>query len=135
MHRGLVERARSQGADVIGFCPVTSVDRHSGGFTVTTPKGKIETRDVFIATNGYTPKAFPWQRRRVIPASAFMIATEILSPELMAKVLPGGRPLLENRNTRCGFAPTKMAPAFCSAAPRARTWDRSSPRHITSIRK
>lgn len=107
LHKGLVERARSQGADVIGFCPVTSVDRHSGGFTVTTPKGKIETRDVFIATNGYTPKAFPWQRRRVVPASAFMIATETLSPDLMAKVLPGGRPLLENRYTPLWIRPNE----------------------------
>tara|TARA_Y100001934_G_scaffold38491_3_gene44928 strand:- start:8094 stop:9398 length:1305 start_codon:yes stop_codon:yes gene_type:complete len=107
MHRGLVDRARSQGADVIGFCPATAVDSQGSGFVVTTPRGKIETRDVFIATNGYTPKAFPWQRRRVIPASAFMMATETLSPELMAKVQPGGRPLLEACNTPLWIRPNE----------------------------
>ena len=79
----------------------------SRGFVVTTAKGKIETRDVFIATNGYTPKAFPWHRRRVVPASAFMIATETISPDLMARVLPGGTPLLEACNTPLWIRPNE----------------------------
>jgi glycine/D-amino acid oxidase-like deaminating enzyme len=107
MHAGLVDRARAQGADVIGFCPVTGVERQGAGFVVTTAKGKIETRDVFIATNGYTPKAFPWHRRRVVPASAFMIATETISPDLMARVLPGGTPLLEACNTPLWIRPNE----------------------------
>ncbi|MBT7646037.1 MAG: FAD-binding oxidoreductase [Rhodospirillaceae bacterium] len=106
-HKGLVEQVRAQGADVIGFCPVTAVDRQGAGFVVTTPKGKITAGDVFVATNGHTPKAFPWQRRRVVPASAFMIATEALSPEMMTAVMPGGRPLLENRNTPLWIRPNE----------------------------
>ncbi len=106
-HRGLVERVRSQGTDVIGFCPATSVDRSGAGFSVTTPKGTIKARDVFVATNGYTPKALPWHRRRVVPVSAFMIATETVAPELMAQVLPQGRPLLENRNTPLWIRPNE----------------------------
>jgi glycine/D-amino acid oxidase-like deaminating enzyme len=106
-HQGLVERVRAQGGKVIGFCPVTGISRENEGFTVTTPKGTIQAGEVFVATNGYTPKAFPWQRRRVIPVSAFMIATETLSPELMARVLPNGRPLIENRNTPLWIRPNE----------------------------
>lgn len=97
-HRGLLDRVRGEGVPVVGFCPVTAVEREKDGFRVTTPKGAVAAGEVVVATNGYTPKALPWHRRRVVPVSAYMVATEALPPGLMAKVLPGGRPMIENRN-------------------------------------
>ena len=106
-HNGLLQRARSQGADIVGFCPATGVVREKAGFTVATAKGAIAAREVVVATNGYTPRALPWQRRRVVPVPAFMIATEPLPAALMAEALPGGRPMIENRNTPCWMRPSE----------------------------
>ncbi len=106
-HNGLLRRARSQGADIVGFCPATGVVREKAGFTVTTAKGAIAAREVVVATNGYTPRALPWQRRRVVPVPAFMIATEPLPAALMAEAMPGGRPMIENRNTPCWMRPSE----------------------------
>lgn len=106
-HAGLLERARSQGARVAGFCPALAIGREKAGFTVATPKGTIAAREVVVATNGYTPRALPWQRRRVVPVPAFMIATEPLPGALMAAALPGGRPMIENRNTPCWMRPSE----------------------------
>ena len=106
-HNGLLQRARSQGADIVGFCPATGVVREKAGFTVATAKGAIAAREVVVATNGYTPRALPWQRRRVVPVPAFMIATEPLPATLMAEAMPGGRPMIENRNTPCWMRPSE----------------------------
>ena len=60
-----------------------------------------------VATNGYTEKALPWHRRRIVPVSAFNVVTEALDPALMAKVLPNGRPMIENRNSPLWLRPTE----------------------------
>jgi glycine/D-amino acid oxidase-like deaminating enzyme len=49
-----------------------------------------------VATNGYTGPATPWQQRRVLPFDAFMVATEPLSPELMRRVLPSNRTVIDD---------------------------------------
>lgn len=98
-HQGLLERARAQGAGIVGYCPVTGITRDGPGFIIETPKGKVAAADVVVATNGYTPKALPWHRRRIVPVSAYNIVTEVLDPGLMAKVLPRGRPMIEHCNS------------------------------------
>ena len=96
-HLGLLERARSQGVTTIGFCPATGIERDGDRFKVTTPKGTIRTRDVVVATNGYTPKATPWLRRRVVPVPAYMIATEPLPHETMKRLFPNFRTMIDIR--------------------------------------
>lgn len=96
-HRGLLDRTRSAGAELIGGTPVeriTPID--GGGFDVTTPQGTTRARDVLVATNGYTGNLLPWLRRRVIPFDAFKIATEPLSPALMNKLLPTDRTYIDH---------------------------------------
>ncbi len=106
-HQGLLDRARGQGARIIGYCPVTGINREREGFVVNTPKGRVQARDVVVATNGYTEKALPWHRRRIVPVSAFNVVTEALDPALMTKVLPNGRPMIENRNSPLWLRPTE----------------------------
>src|SRR6202008_2866293 len=71
-HQGLLDRAAADG----------------DGFRVVTARGTVRARDVVIATNGYTGGITPWFRRRVIPIGSYIIATELLTPELMAKLMP-----------------------------------------------
>jgi glycine/D-amino acid oxidase-like deaminating enzyme len=96
-HAGLLERARAAGAVVISRCPVTGLEKHSQGFRLATPHGEVRARDVVIATNGYTGRLVPWLRRRVIPIGSYMIATEPLPGELMAKLMPTDRIVSDTR--------------------------------------
>jgi glycine/D-amino acid oxidase-like deaminating enzyme len=96
-HQGLFERALAAGATVAPHCPVLDIERIAGGFRVVTPNGTVTARDVVIATNGYTGKATPWQRRRVIPIGSYMIATEPLDPGLVDELFPKDRIVSDTR--------------------------------------
>ncbi len=97
-HLGLLQRARNAGANVLGHTPVTKIVRDGSEFTVTTSRGATRTRDVLIATNGYTPKATPWLRRRVIPFRGLMIATEELPKEKLDQIVPVDRTIHDFNN-------------------------------------
>ena len=95
-HRGLLDRARSAGAILIGGTPVLAVVPDGKGFDVSTAQGPTRARDVLIATNGYTGNLVPWLQRRIIPFDAHMIATEPLSPERIARLLPTDRTYIDH---------------------------------------
>ena len=97
-HLGLLRQARSAGASVLGHTPAIAIQGEGGRFRVTTPRGSIDTRDVLVATNGYTPKATPWLRRRVIPFRGLMIATEELSDEVLDRIVPEDRTIHDFNN-------------------------------------
>lgn len=90
-HQGMLDRAIAAGTTVIARCPVQAIERDGGGFTVSTPKGRIAARDVIVATNGYTSPVTPELRRRVIPIGSYIIATEPLDPALTARLMPKAR--------------------------------------------
>ena len=96
-HQGLVERVLAAGAEIASHCPVTDIERTAAGFRIGTPRGSVLARDVVIATNGYTGKATPWQRRRVIPIGSYMIATEPLDPALVDELFPKQRVVTDTR--------------------------------------
>jgi len=100
-HQGLLDRVVGQGARVFGNCPAEIIERDGIGFRIRTPRGTIRAAKVVVATNGYTRKTTGWLRRRVVPVDAYMIATEPLPAELMDRVLPERRPVLENRYNPC----------------------------------
>ena len=89
--RVLEDRAVTAGARVLPYTPVTGLDREAKGFTVTTPRGRITARDVVVATNGYSGAAIPAIRKRLLPITSYMIATERLSPNHVSKVLSEAR--------------------------------------------
>ena len=94
-HQGLVKKALAAGVTLISQCQATSVIRHtdksSNQFSITTAKGIIKSRDVMIATNGYTSQLTPWFSRRVIPIGSYVIATESLPIELVDELFPSRR--------------------------------------------
>ena len=57
--RGLAGAAARAGATIVTGAGVTSVQRHPSGWRVRTDSGEVETRDVLMATNGYTDGASP----------------------------------------------------------------------------
>lgn len=96
-HKGLLDRVMAAGGVVRARTPVLGIERGGGGFRLRSPRGEVTARDVVIATNGYTPPQFAWHARRVIPFSAYMAATERLSPQVMAQVLPRARTYIETQ--------------------------------------
>jgi glycine/D-amino acid oxidase-like deaminating enzyme len=96
-YRYLRLRSEAAGSRIVGHTAVTGLVKHDSGFTATTPRGAISSRDVLVATNGYTTSALPWFKRRLAPINAFMIATEPLSPDVAAQVLPRVRTYHDNR--------------------------------------
>lgn len=96
-HQGLLERAIAAGATVIGHCPVTAIARQGSGFQVSTAKGVVRADKVIIATNGYTGSLTPWLQRRVIPIGSYMIATELLEPALVDRLIPRNRIVSDTR--------------------------------------
>jgi glycine/D-amino acid oxidase-like deaminating enzyme len=96
-HQGLLDRARAAGATLIPHCPAIAIHRDGGGFRVDHAGGTITARNVVVATNGYTGALTPWLRRRVIPIGSYIIATEQLAPEVMARLMPRDRIVSDTR--------------------------------------
>ena len=72
----------------MAYCPALSIERRNNRFLITTAQGAIDTRDVVIATNGYTGSLTPWLKRRVIPIGSYMIATEMLDQAMVDELIP-----------------------------------------------
>lgn len=90
-HLELLDRVKQAGVDVIGNSPVTGLQPEKERVQVSTDRGTIQAREVFVATNGYTGPATPWMRRRIVPFHGYMIATEPLEPTLIEAVMPTDR--------------------------------------------
>ena len=88
---GLVERVHAAGARIVGQAPVTGVRRDAGQLTLAIGPRRLVTDQVLVATNGYTPPALGWFRRRVIPLRSAVIATEAVEPSLISELSPKDR--------------------------------------------
>jgi glycine/D-amino acid oxidase-like deaminating enzyme len=97
LYGGMLDAARTAGARVYGNAPVESIARRSGGYAVATPRGTVRAQQVVIATNGYTSRNLAELHRKVVPIATYMIATEELSPDLAASLLPTNRAVSESR--------------------------------------
>jgi glycine/D-amino acid oxidase-like deaminating enzyme len=85
---GLAAAARRHGATLASGVELREWSRTDGLFRVRTSGGEIAARALMIATNGYTGRATPWHRRRVIPIASYMIATEELGEARVRRLLP-----------------------------------------------
>ncbi|XDA98955.1 FAD-binding oxidoreductase [Sulfitobacter sp. LCG007] len=91
LHREYLRLAQAAGVDVIGNCAAIGIERTGGGFRVHTSRGLVETRNVVMATNGYTGNLVPWLKRRVIPIGSYIIVTEELPETLIDELFPTDR--------------------------------------------
>ncbi len=105
-HKGLLERVTQAGVAVAGRTPVLAVTRQNGGFRVETTRRTLSATDVIVATNGYTGDATPAFRRRLIPVGSYMIATEPLAPERMARLIPKRRMIVDTKKMLYYFRPS-----------------------------
>jgi len=105
-HQGLLERTLAAGATVIPRCPATAIERDGTEFRVATAKGTVAARNLILATNGYTGPVAPWFRRRVIPIGSYIIATEPVAPDVMARMMPASRVVSDTRKLVYYYRPS-----------------------------
>jgi glycine/D-amino acid oxidase-like deaminating enzyme len=95
---GLAVAASRAGVTTVVGVGVNRLRRQGDGWTVSTSGGDVHTRDVLIATNGYTDAAAPALQRRFIPVGSYIIATEPLTPAQAEAILPRRRMAFDSKN-------------------------------------
>jgi len=88
---GLASRVTDAGAAILGQAAVTGVRQDGNVFTLSIGTRRLKADQVLVATNGYTPAALGWFRRRVIPIRSAIIATEAVEPSLIKELSPKNR--------------------------------------------
>ncbi|MBV9782203.1 MAG: FAD-binding oxidoreductase [Acidisphaera sp.] len=96
-HRALRRAACDRGAVLASHAAVGAIRRLAEGFEVVTGRGVLRARSVVVGTNGYTGPLIPHLQRRVVPVTAYVIATEPLPPGLPEKLIPHRRMLSDTK--------------------------------------
>ena len=99
---GLAWAAVRAGAIISAKARVEKIERDaregSPGWHVTTSRGNLWARDVFVGTSGYTGAATPALRKKIIPIGSYIIATEVLPPSLARELSPRNRMIYDSKN-------------------------------------
>ncbi len=99
---GLARAAERAGVALYERTRVEKVEREAKqavkGFRVSTSRGTIWAREVFVATGGYTAKATPALRKKIIPIGSYIIVTERLPEDLARDVSPRNRMIYDSKN-------------------------------------
>jgi glycine/D-amino acid oxidase-like deaminating enzyme len=88
---GLAQVAAKYGALLCEESGVFQIEKTPQGFRLHTIKGEINTKEVLVATNGYTDHLVPNLKPKIFPGGSYIILTEPLSEELQAEISPKGR--------------------------------------------
>ncbi|MEE2774602.1 MAG: FAD-dependent oxidoreductase [Pseudomonadota bacterium] len=102
-HLGLLKAVLRRKIPLIENCPVHAVKRNTKGFKVYFQNKEIFVKRVLMATNGYTLNDFPWFKKRVFPLPSYIVATEDIAPEILEKIAPGRRMMVETRAKHAYF--------------------------------
>ncbi len=100
-HAGLVRLALGSGAAIHERTAAESWTRSAdagGGTRIGTSRGVIEAADVVVTTNATADGLVPWLQRRVLPVGSFVIATDVLGPDLAAELSPRRRMFVDTKN-------------------------------------
>lgn len=106
LHAEILRVALAEGVTVHSNTPVTAITPENDGFRVKTSAGSLWARQVLVCTNGYTDKANPYLQHRLVPVRARIIATEELSPDLMAQLMPKRMMIGEKRQLGFYYRPS-----------------------------
>jgi len=99
---GLGTAAIRAGACLMEGARVERIERESwhgeSGWRVTTTRGSLWARDVFVGTSGYTGAATPGLRKKIIPIGSYIITTEVLPESLARELSPRNRMIYDSKN-------------------------------------
>jgi len=99
---GLAQAAKRAGAFLYERTAVQHLEsglhQAKKGFRVSTSRGTFWAREVLVATSGYTGKATPALRKKIIPIGSFIIVTEPLPEDLARELSPRDRMIYDSKN-------------------------------------
>jgi glycine/D-amino acid oxidase-like deaminating enzyme len=99
---GLGAAAIRAGAAVFEQTRVRQIEREGRqgvqGWKVSTSRGTLWARDVFIGTSGYTSGATPELQKKIIPIGSYIITTEVLPDALARELSPRNRMIYDSKN-------------------------------------
>ncbi|MGB8597205.1 MAG: FAD-binding oxidoreductase, partial [Candidatus Sulfotelmatobacter sp.] len=99
---GLGHAAIKAGAEILEQARVEGVLRESSqgesGWKITTSRGTLWAREIFVGTSGYTSKATPALQRKIIPIGSFIVTTEVLPEALAHELSPRNRMIYDSKN-------------------------------------
>ncbi|RWH66772.1 MAG: FAD-dependent oxidoreductase [Mesorhizobium sp.] len=101
--RGLADAAETAGARIFEHTRVTSIDRSTDSWTLTTRSGSLRAGKVLIATNAYGGALNPTLQRTYFPLKVFQIATAPLPSSARRRLLPGGQGFSDTRRNLLTF--------------------------------
>jgi len=105
-NRALRQLARTAGASLHSHARVLSVRSEGARRVVTSERGRTTAHEVVIATNGYTDRAVPFLRRRIVPVASYIGATEELPAAVMDDIMPRRRMMSDTRFQLSYFRPS-----------------------------
>jgi len=99
--RSLAELVIRKGGGLFERTPAGQIERTKGGWTVTTPAGRVFADQVMLATNAYSDQFAPQlaarMARALIPVVTWQMATEPQSEAVRATVVPGRQAVSDTR--------------------------------------
>jgi glycine/D-amino acid oxidase-like deaminating enzyme len=99
---GLGRAAVMAGAEVCEHTRVENMQRETrqgeAGWKITTSKGALWAREIFVGTSGYTSRATPGLQKKIIPIGSFIITTEVLPEPLARELSPRNRMIYDSKN-------------------------------------
>ena len=89
---GLAQAACRHGAMLYEHAPVSAIVKQSaGGYRIVSGRGELTATNVLIATGPSKHGPFSWYRRRIAPIGSFIIVTEPLGADVIARMFPNRR--------------------------------------------
>jgi glycine/D-amino acid oxidase-like deaminating enzyme len=99
---GLAGAAQRAGACIYERTRVELMERSSrngsAGWNLVTSRGGLRTRDVMVATSGYTGKVTPALQKKIIPIGSYIIVTEVLPEATAQQLSPRNRMIYDSKN-------------------------------------
>lgn len=101
--RGLAHAGVAAGVQLFTGTPVAAVERAGTGWAAVTPRGRVVADWVVLGTDAYTGALFPEIRTQQVHLPYFNCATEPLSADLRARILPGLEGCWDTREVLSSF--------------------------------
>ena len=99
---GLAQAAQRAGACLYDHTRVEKVQAPTQNgvrkFLLSTSRGAISAREVILASGAYTTNATPALRKKIIPIGSYIIATEVLRPDLARELSPRNRMIYDSKH-------------------------------------
>jgi len=83
---GVARAAEAAGAVIYETTSADKIEAAKGGWTVTTPQGRISAREVVVTTGGYTDRLVPDLHRAFLPVATYVMISRA-APELIASAI------------------------------------------------